>query len=152
MLQEASSICKDPSVLRRLTFAASNLHKDTPKYWDLVAKFGFKLSPENVCSEKVKVLLENAQFLDENAFDTDLTLLKELTNCEGFDGHSLGIVLISAKEICGVCKEKLLVRADRSSFPVIYSDVLGTVNGTDFANIVVITGKDVHSLSSMAFT
>ena len=98
MLQEASNICKDPSVLRRLTFAATTLHKDTPRYWEIVTKFGFKLSHEGGCSSEVKLLLENTRFLDEAAFDRDHTLLKELANQEGFDGHSLGIVLVSAKE------------------------------------------------------
>lgn len=115
MLQEASTICKDPSILRRLTFAATNLHNDTPGYWDLVAKFGFNTS-EAVCADKVKVLLENTQFLDESAFDTDFALLKELSDSSGFEGHSLGIVLISAKEKCGACDGQLLVRADRPSF------------------------------------
>ncbi len=40
MLEEASCISKDPSVLRRLIFAASNLSKDMPKYWNFVSDFG----------------------------------------------------------------------------------------------------------------
>jgi hypothetical protein len=74
MLQEAGSLCKDPSVLRRLSFAAATLHKDTPKYWDIVASFGFKLSSESTSSGKVKLLLENLEFLDKNAFDKDHNL------------------------------------------------------------------------------
>ena len=132
MLQETSNICKDPSVLRRLLFAAKNLHKDTPKYWDIVTKFGFKSSSESACREKIKVLLENIQFVDENAFNADQTLFKELSDQDGFQGHPLGIVLIPAKEFCGVCGEHMLVRDDRPSFPVIYTNMMGTVNGTHF--------------------
>ena len=132
MLQEASSICEDPSVLRRLTFAAATLHKDTPRYWEIVTDFGFKLLHERVSSGQIKILLENTQFLDEKAFDTDCSLLKELSDLEGFDGHPLGIVLISPKSSCHLCGSHLLVRNDRPSFPIIYSDALGTVNGTHF--------------------
>ena len=133
MLQaQASSLCKDPSVLRRLSFAATSLHKDTPKYWDIVTRFGFKLSSERVSSEKVKLLLENLDFLDKNAFDKDYNLMKELSTCEGFQGHPLGFVLISAREDCGICGGHLLVREDRPSFPIIYSNELGTVSGTHF--------------------
>ena len=70
MLQEASSISEDTSV-PRLTFAATSLHKDTPRYWEIVTSFGFNSSSESVCSERVKLLLENTHFLDKNAFDTD---------------------------------------------------------------------------------
>lgn len=132
MLQESSCVCKDPSVLRRLTFAATVLHKDIPNYWDIVTKFGFKLSSENQSSGNVKLLLENLHFVDENAFDKDCNLLKELCLHEGFQGHSLGIVLISSKEKCGACGECLLVREDRPSFPVIYCNEMGTINGTHF--------------------
>jgi hypothetical protein len=58
--------------------------------------------------------------------------LKELCTIEGFQGHPLGYVLISAREYCGVCREHLLVREDRPSFPIIYSNELGTFSGTHF--------------------
>lgn len=133
MLQEASSICKDPSVLRRIIFAATSLHKETPRYWEIVAKFGFKLSSEGICSsEKVKLLVENTQFLDEKVFDSDHILLQELSKQDGFDGHPLGIVLLSSKESCEMCGGHLLVREDRPSFPTVYSEELGTVSGTHF--------------------
>lgn len=134
MLQEASAICSDVSVLRRLSFAAVTLHRDTPRYWELVASFGFLKSSGCVIpsSEKIKVLLENVKCLDEDAFDTDSNLLKELIQHEGFQGKSLGIVLISGNHKCKLCGGSLLVRADRPSFPVVYSNDLGTVTGTHF--------------------
>lgn len=134
MLQEASSICSDISVLRRLSFAAVTLHRDTPKYWELVASFGFlKASGCTIpSSDEVKVLLENVKYLDEDAFDTDRHLTRELIQHDGFQGKPLGIVLISANNNCRLCGGNLLVRADRPSFPVVYSNDLGTVCGTHF--------------------
>ena len=134
MLQEAATICSDISVLRRLSFAAVTLHRDTPRYWELVASFGFLKSSGCAIpsSDKVKILLENGKYLDDDAFDTDSHLLREFIQHDGFQGKSLGIVLISAKDKCRFCGGNLLVRADRPSFPVIYSDDLGTVSGTHF--------------------
>lgn len=134
MLQEASVICSDISVLRRLSFAAVTLPRDTPKYWDLVVSFGFLKSSGFAIpsSDKVKVLLENVKYLDEDAFDKDNHLLRELIQHEGFQGKSLGVVLISSNNKCRYCGGNLLVRADRPSFPVVYSDDFGTVSGTHF--------------------
>lgn len=134
MLQEASAICSDVSVLRRLSFAAVTLHKDTPKYWELVASFGFLKSSGCAIpsSDKVKVLLENVKYLEEDAFDADSHLMRELMQQEGFRGRSLGIVLLSANSECKVCGANLLVRADRPSFPVVYTNDFGTASGTHF--------------------
>ena len=84
MLQEASAISSDVSVLRRLFFAAVTLHRDTPRYWEIVASFGFLKSSgcEIPSSEKIKVLLENAKYLDEDAFDTNSNLLNKLIQHE----------------------------------------------------------------------
>ncbi len=133
MLQEASSLCTDVSVLRKLSFAAVTLHRDTPRYWELVTSFGFKSSASaSPSSDKVKLLLDNVKYLEEDAFDTDSHLLKDLMQHEGFQGKPLGVVLISANNSCKLCGGNLLVRADRPSFPVIYSDDLGTVSCTHF--------------------
>jgi hypothetical protein len=134
MLHEASGVCSDISVLRRLSFAAYSLHRDTPKYWELVTKFSFaKCSGCAIPSiDKVKLLVENVKYLDEDAFNTDSDLRRELMKEEGFQGKSLGIVLISANSKCKLCGGDLLVRADRPSFPIIYSDDIGTANGTHF--------------------
>lgn len=134
MLQEASEIISDVSVLRRLTFAAATLHRDTPKYWELVSSFGFLYSSGSAIpsSDKVKVLLENVKYLDEDAFNSDSHLMGELIQHEGFNGKSLGVVLLSANSECKLCGGNLLVRADRPSFPVVYTNDFGTVNGTHF--------------------
>ena len=71
-------------------------------------------------------------YIDSKALISDKDLQKELFELDGFQGHPLGIVLVSAKQTCGMCGQKLLIRADRPSFPVVYSDELGTICGTHF--------------------
>ena len=132
MLQEAESVCGDISILKRLSFAASFLPKDTPRYWDFVTRFGFQNSTNTTSIEKVKTFLDNVQYIDEKAFKSEDNLLKELTTLSGFDGHQLGIVLISTNKVCRMCGGKLLARADRPSFPYLYSDRLGSVTCTHF--------------------
>ncbi len=84
MLEEASCISKDPSVLRRLIFAASNLSKDMPKYWNFVSDFGFKFSKNDFKVNEVKLLLENIDFIDQQAFDTDKVLYMNLIILKDF--------------------------------------------------------------------
>ena len=52
--------------------------------------------------------------------------------CDGLLGHPLGIVLISSNGVCKLCSGQLLVRKDRPSFPVVYTECFGTVSGTHF--------------------
>lgn len=89
VLEEASTICSDLSVLRRLSCAASTLHKDVPRYWDLVTEFGFQSTEDRSSIEKVQVLLENIQYMDTGTFDSDRCLMKELLDHQGFDGNRL---------------------------------------------------------------
>jgi len=44
MFEEASKLCQYVSVLRRLSFAARYLNKETPKYWNIVKAFGYMSS------------------------------------------------------------------------------------------------------------
>ena len=131
MLQEACNLFSDASVLRRLTFAAATLPKDTPGFWEIVTHFGFS-SSSKASWEKVKTYLENLQYLDEDSLNTDHMLMKELMECEGFLGHPIGVVLISSNCVCKLCNGKLIIRKDRPSFPTIYTEFFGTVNGTHF--------------------
>jgi len=85
-----------------------------------------------VFGSHVQVLVENMQYLDRGALDTDNCLLKELIHHRGFDGHLLGIVLISANDTCNMCAGELRVRADRPSFLTIYSDELGTTGSATY--------------------
>ena len=132
MLQEGSSVCPDISVLRRLCFAASTLPKDIPRYWELVTEFGFHSAAETPSVKDIQVLIENICFMEGSALTPDSCLKKELFDHNGFEGHPLGIILISLNEICKMCSGKLRVKADRPSFPTVYSDELGTVSATHF--------------------
>ena len=113
-------------------FAADKVPLDTPKYWELVTKFGFRASATSDCLEKVKIYIENVKYLNKDSLNDDNILMKELIEHEGFQGHSLGVILISDNAICKLCNGKLLVRRDRPSFPVIYTNNLGSVSGTHF--------------------
>ena len=141
MLQEACSLTSDPSTLRRVVFAATTLSKDTPRYWELVAGFGFKFS-HNVSIEKIRLYVENLSSIDKDAFSNDKVLMKELMGSSGFQGHPIGIVLISPNTKCRICGGNLLVRQDRPSFPVLYSDDTGTVSGTHFRKYCSNSSKD----------
>ena len=58
--------------------------------------------------------------------------MKELMQQEGFHQRPLGIVLLSANNRCQLCEGTLLLRADRPSFPTVYSNEFGTVSSTHF--------------------
>ena len=82
-----------------------------------------------MCSDKVKIFIESTELLDSHCFDEDYILQKQLFDTDGFEGHKLGIVLIPPRHKCTICEGHLLVRP---SYPVIYTDNFGTVNGTRF--------------------
>lgn len=105
--------------------------QDTPKYWELVTKFGFRSSTTTTCLEKVKVYIENAKYLYKDSLNDDI-LMNELIEYEGFQGHSLGIILISDNNTCKLCSGKLLIQKDCPSFPVMYTNNLGSVSETHF--------------------
>ena len=61
-------MCSEISTLKRLSFAASTLPKDTPRYWELVVDFGFRHSQVlKPSTNEVKVLLENVHYLEKDA-------------------------------------------------------------------------------------
>ena len=75
--------------------------KDIRRYWDFVAKFGFQLSCDAMCIDKVKIFLENTELLDSKCFEEDYILQKELFDTDGFEGHKLGIFFnISKTQVC----------------------------------------------------
>ena len=141
MWQEIDSVVPEVSVLRRLLFATAHLSKECPKYWNIVTKFSFG-SCDNL--EDVEVLVENLEFLDSKAFETDQGLLKELHSAEGYHKQPLGIVLISSNTTCRLCGGKLLVRADRPSSMTVYTDDMGTVNATHFRKYCQNSRKQCH--------
>ena len=109
-----SSLISDVAVVKRLIFAAKNISSDAPGYWDLVASYGFKSSPEIPCTKDVQVFMENLHSLEEESFTNDRELKAELYHFDGYQGHPIGIVLISTKGSCETCGGRLLVRADSS--------------------------------------
>ena len=49
-----------------------------------------------------------------------------LLHLDGYQEKPLGVVLISSNKVCKLCKGDLLVRADRLSFPTVYTENYGT--------------------------
>ena len=132
MIQECSSLTSDVSVIRRLIFAARNINEDSPECWELVSQFEFNSTSMKPCVRKVQTFVENLGYLEEESFFNDAELQRELHQLEGYQAHLLEIILISSKKHCHKCGGKLLVRADRPSFPVVYNEDIGTVSGTHF--------------------
>ena len=151
MLQEFSALTSDISVIRRLTFAAKNIDRDVPEYWSLVKQFGFKFSLVIPDSRKVQTFVENLASMEEDSFAKDEELLKELHQLAGYNGKPLGILLISKRQTCKKCGGKLLVRGDRPSFPVVYSEDIGTVSGTHFRKYCENQSKGCHFVQHYGF-
>ena len=101
MLSMCGQHIKDPSVVRRLTFAASFYPASLPNYWQTVHKFcvADKEDRSNLTVQDVQVLVENMTFLDKQAFNSDQLLMSEILQVtrQGSD-VPLGIVLISPKK------------------------------------------------------
>jgi len=72
-----------------------------------VSRFTFRLQPQDKCpsSERVRVLIENVEYLDSRAFVKDRDLYMELQQMEGFQRNPLGIVLISSNESVDYVRE-----------------------------------------------
>ena len=67
---------KDVSVLRRMLFATANLPQDLPGYWEVIAKFACDGSSTSIDAATVKLLMENLQVLNDQAFSTDKRALE----------------------------------------------------------------------------
>ena len=90
---------KDVSVLRRMLFATPYLPQELPCYWQIIASFSTLGSDTSIDAAAVKLLMENLQVLNAQAFSTDLTLTKELLNADSKSSMKpLGIVLLSDKK------------------------------------------------------
>ena len=105
------SVVKDVSVLRRM-----NLPQDLPCYWEVIANIACDGSSTSIEAAAVKLLMENLQVLNDQAFSTDLKLMKELLNADSKSSvQPLGVVLLSDESICRMCGGTLLLRRDRPS-------------------------------------
>lgn len=103
-----------------------------PNHWNIITNFGYKHAVNKPSSEKIRILVENTELLDNEAMSLEKDLMKDLIYHEGFLGNPLGIVLISNNKSCKNCGAKLLVRADRPSFLTGYTGDFGTVPFTHF--------------------
>ena len=95
MFQEVDSVVPDISVLRKLLFASTYIPKETLHYCEEVITFAFDGRTEKPDSEKVRVLLENVEILDQKAFSTDTELLADLRSHDSVQNIPLGVILIS---------------------------------------------------------
>ena len=84
----------DVGVLRRMLFATSYLPSDVPHYWNIVSTFCNPGSPR-ISPESVKMLMENMQILNAEAFCKDEELSRELIAMEyGPTKQPLGVLLV----------------------------------------------------------
>ena len=133
MWQEVEITVPDITVLRKLLFASVYIPKDTPQYLKEVVAFAFNGRVEKPDCDKIRVLLENIQELDEKAFTTDTELTSDLGSHPSVQsGVPLVVILISKNNTCKSCGGKLLVRSDRPSSMTLYTDNMGTVPATHY--------------------
>lgn len=135
MWQEVEAVVPDITVLRKLLFASVYIPKNTPQYLEEIVAFAFNGRVEKPDCDKIRVLLENIQELDETAFRTDTELTSDLdlgSHPSVQSGVPLGVILISTNNTCKSCGGKLLVRSDRPSSMSLYTDNMGTVPATHY--------------------
>ena len=79
----------------------------------------------------------------------DEQLLSELHSFVSPKGVSLGIVLISPSRTCKLGGSSLMVKADWPSRVTVYTDTMGTTEGTHYHRFARSTSPNVHLLSIM---
>lgn len=133
-MELAGSVVKDVSVLRRMLFATSYLPEELPHYWEIIAAFSCLGSTSSLNADSVKLLMENLHLLNTQAFTTDVKLTKELlySSSKLSKSEPLGVTLISEKKACRICGDQLLVRRDRPSNVILYTENMGTVPATHY--------------------
>lgn len=151
MWQEIDSVVPDVRILRRLLFASVHITKECPCYWKIVCDFAYGFSCTEHEFENVRILLDNLEFLDSKAFQTDKELLEELYSFPEYHHQPLGVVLISSNNTCRSCSGKLLIRADRPSYLTVYTDDMGSVHGTHFRKYCQNNRKNCHYTQHYGF-
>lgn len=133
MLSSVSKIIKDPSVLRRLLFAVSQLPNDLPNYWNIAVQFATCGNQSYLTPDQAKVLVENLHELDAKAFDTDRELLQQLMELQvSASKPPIGLILISSNKECLLCGSQLQLRKDRCAPLIVYDDIIGTIPASHF--------------------
>ena len=130
-------IASDLGLVRRIVFATVYLPKDTPDYWSKVTAFAINSEGSqeqlDIPPSTVKTMVENLQLLNDKAFCTDAQMMAEIHAFSPTGSSTpLGIVLVSSHTECHECGGKLLIRGDRASRLVVYTETFGTVVGTHY--------------------
>ena len=116
-----------------MLFATANIPSGIPQYWEVIACFSSQGSDKPVDAAQVRLLMENLQLLNKEAFCNDIELTKELLGIEVKQlPQPLGVILLSAKDTCRLCGAKLLTRNDRPSRVILYTEHLATVPATHY--------------------
>lgn len=83
--------------------------------------------------ESAKIAMENLQVLNPRSFITDAELISQLMQMEyNITKQPLGIPLVPNQTQCVSCGGKLLMRNDRPSHIMLYTESMDTVPGTHF--------------------
>ena len=127
-------IACDLALVRRVVFASVYLPKDTPDFWSKVTAFVTNNEEsKDILPSTLKAMVENLQLFNDKAFCTDAELIAEIHSFSTVGSSApLGIVPVSSCKQCPKCNSKLLIRGDRASHLVVYSETYGTVIGTHY--------------------
>lgn len=99
----------------------------------LLAHFSIKgkrITNYSLSGNEVRVFVQNLQVFNPNVFDSDFKLTKELAKAPKGDSpesDKIGVILVSAIELCVICNSKLYIRQDRSVQATLYDEKLGTM-------------------------
>lgn len=105
------------------------LPKDTPDFWSKVTAFVTNNEgSQDILPSTVKTMVENLQLLNNKAFCTDAQLMAEIHAFSPTGSSSpLGTVLVSSHTECCECGGKLLMRGDRASHLMVYTETFGSL-------------------------
>ena len=103
-----------------------------------------KSSGASVASvDKLKVLLENVNHLEKDAFNNDCRLMKELMQHDGFQGRALGIILYQLIVNASFARESCWCNQTDQVFPLFIPITTVQSMGHTSVNTVNIIGKAV---------
>ena len=122
----------DLGMLRRILFASVYLPKDLPEYWTVIAAFANAETTAKISPDIVKRMVENRQLLSPTAFNTDKEMMQEIHMLCPSSSQPIGVVLISPKAECKICRGKLIARKDCPSHLAVYTESFGTLVGTHY--------------------
>ena len=71
MWQDVSKVTLEVCILWRLLFASVYIPDGTPKCWGIISEFGFQPSTQKCSADNAKLLLEDMEFWDNEAFAID---------------------------------------------------------------------------------